>query len=177
MGVKQKPWRQLRPSEPARRLAEARRGEIQQRQSLEQRNVGHVRVQRGDQLLGRVQFELRDPRIGPERRFALGPVGRTVPARPADARCRAASAEIRSRAADRSRPPPTAASPICRRTPHELRNANARRVHERMDDSSARGTDRAPTARSSSRRSQAAAPVAGAAPPAPPDRSARRRRW
>ena len=52
-----------------RRLAEAGRGEVEQRQSLEQRRVAHRVVQSGDEHLGRVELGERDALVFAQRVF------------------------------------------------------------------------------------------------------------
>ena len=97
MGVEQKAGCQLRVPEATHRFAEAGGGEVQQGQPLEQRRIGHGRVERGDELFGRVELGLRVPLVVGEVRRAAS----RAPAPRAGAGCRAASAGSRSTAADR----------------------------------------------------------------------------
>ena len=73
--LQQEPWRERLLAEAPRRFAVAGGGEIEQGQPLEQHGVGHVRVQRRDQLFGRVELILGLARIGLQRRLPLWPLG------------------------------------------------------------------------------------------------------
>ena len=92
-------------------------------------------VQRGDQLLGRVQFELRDLRISPESRFALGPFRRVFQQlqQPpnAEQRQRKSGREQRVDHSRRGRQHRPFVAPH-----HTGTKCHARRVHERMHDPS-----------------------------------------
>ena len=175
VGVKQKPWRELRPAEPSCGFRVAGGGEIEQRQALEERRIGHGRVERRDQLFGRVQFVLRHLRVGAQRRLAFRSVRGVLqhveqPCDPQE-RQRKAGRQQRvdhARCRRQQRPPRSAHLPAAKRQPW--------RVHERQHARARRETDRGPTA---------ASPAGDPRParrrrretPRPPDRSAPRRRW
>ena len=101
MRAQQESRRQVGPPEPARRLAEARRREVQQAEPLEQRRIVHRRVERGDEPFGRVELRERRALVLEKRRVAFAARRRALQEIDAAAGCRAASAESRSRAADR----------------------------------------------------------------------------
>ena len=112
VGVQQEPARQLGPAEPADGLAVARGGEVEQAEPLEDRRVGHGRVERRHELFGR----RRAPRcVSCAHRPRARPCGSAPGAcargveQPGDAE--QGQRETRSRAADRSRPRPRAAAP------------------------------------------------------------------
>src|SRR4029453_13200660 len=71
--VEQEPACPLRVSETPDRLRKARRGEIQQRQSLERRKVAHRRVERGDETFGGIELGFRLTRVSLQRRLARAP--------------------------------------------------------------------------------------------------------
>ena len=165
MRTEQKAWREIRPSEPPHGLAEAGGREIEQTQPLEQRGIAHRRVQRADELFGRIELGQRRPLVIEQRGFALGARATCARADRPAAGCRAASAESRSRGADRSLLRRTAASPMWH--PRRVRCGMRAVVSARMAAwRGPRGTDRQRTA---------ASPAAGSRPVHPPRRGARPR--
>jgi hypothetical protein len=78
MGVEQKSWREACLSEPSHRLAEARRREIEQAETFEERSVGHIRVKRADQLFRDVKFVLRNASVSSQSRVSLRTFGRAL---------------------------------------------------------------------------------------------------
>jgi hypothetical protein len=74
--VQQKARRKLRSSQPARRLAVTGGGEIEQRQTLEERRIRHGCVEGRDQPLGSIQLTLGHSRTDSQSGSQLGSVSR-----------------------------------------------------------------------------------------------------
>ena len=62
---------QIRTAEPSLGLAVARRGEIEQAETLEERGVSYVRMECPDQSLGDVKFDPRDKGMDEESALPL----------------------------------------------------------------------------------------------------------